>query len=964
MAIPQSLRSKCEFSFVDETFDLGLTHIDHELVGVQLHWQGCSQQSLQVAHQKQGFERADLSRLSLQPDMQDYKVPCWTHNIEHHVDHFNEFVITAMEKTHPSRKRGPKKPYLDEDTWALRTLKRRHRKTLREIHRRQKIELLFRIWRAWTRQSDDQQQADSIRSYSTTLACCSARGMAQLHSVAQQLKVRLCKAKAHLLQSRLEQLPREASASQILQAIHKIQGPTNPKKIKRRPFPLLKNQDGTHCASGSQRSDRWAEFFCNMEGGRRLTHHELREGWIDNLKHFRQHQFDLNFDSLPTLCDLERAYSHVRIGRAVGMDSIPPEACKYNAGQFARATFSQLLKMALHGQEAIPHKGGRLTAAYKGKGDVDDCASYRSLLVSSQIGKCLHRTLRMNQTSFYEQFLQNQQLGGRPGIPVYLGIHHLRAFLRLQKKLNRSCCIIFLDLKEAFYRVLRPLAMQNRWDDQDIADVAKRLGLPPSIMEDLHQHLRDPCALQQASLPPLLRNCITAIHTDTWFVVDGQDNDVCRTTAGSRPGDCFADTIFGYLWARVLRSLEQKCIEMGLLEAFPQQEMANPFAANEQVDPQLPLRPFLGPCWMDDLAIPVAGNSAEEAVRKVGTLAGLLLDQCVNFAMSPNLAAGKTEILLALRGRKSRQLRQQFYGAHGRRMFPIIGEHSSYQIQVVTRYKHLGGVIHHGGDQRQEAKQRLAVAHQTFTQQRKVLYCNPSLALKTRTQMFESIVCSAFTYGSESWCFGTIADRHHIHVGIIKLYKRLIKWVPHKHNCWNDDEICDFLGLPTPTELLRRARLRYIGILIHCGAYAEWGLLSQDHEWICLIQDDLVWMWNQLCRSSELRDPAVHFDQWLYLMRHHRGYWKRLINRAVRHAILQRRSRLGVVKLHRRSFAVLQAAGRLAQAEPMYTKSQSDTGVFGCMQCQLRCKTRGGEGAHFFRCHGHTAPIRRLFADT
>ena len=172
------------------------------------------------------------------------------------------------------------------------------------------------------------------------------------------------------------------------------------------------------------------------------------------------------------------------------------------------------------------------------------------------------------------------------------------------------------------------------------------------------------------------------------------------------------------------------------------------------------------------------------------------------------------------------------------------------------------------------------------------------------------------------------------------------------------------LGLPTPTELLRRARLRYIGILIHCGAYAEWGLLSQDHEWICLIQDDLVWMWNQLCRSSELRDPAVHFDQWLYLMRHHRGYWKRLINRAVRHAILQRRSRLGVVKLHRRSFAVLQAAGRLAQAEPMYTKSHSDMGVFGCMQCQLRCKTRGGEGAHFFRCHGQAAPIRRLFADT
>lgn len=398
-----------------------------------------------------------------------------------------------------------------------------------------------------------------------------------------------------------------------------------------------------------------------MEGGRRLTHHQLREGWIANLQQFRQQRFDLCLDELPTLCDLERAFSHVRTGKAVGLDQIPPEACRYNVSPFARATFSQLLKMILHGQEAIPHKGGRLTAAYKGKGAADECASYRSLLVSSQIGKCLHRTLRAKQSQCYEQYMQNQQLGGRLGIPVYLGIHHLRAFLRVQKRLNRSCCIVFLDLKEAFYRVLRPLALQNRWEDQDIADAAKRLGLPSTIMEDLHRHLQEPCALQQASLPPILRNCITAIHTDTWFVVDGQEHDVCRTTAGSRPGDCFADTVFGYLWARVLRSLEQQCVDLGLLEAFPQLETVNPFEMLDVASDEHVSRHFLGPCWMDDLAIPVAGESAEEAVRKVGLLAGLLIDHCINFAMTPNLAAGKTEILMALRGRGSRNLRQTFY---------------------------------------------------------------------------------------------------------------------------------------------------------------------------------------------------------------------------------------------------------------------------------------------------------------
>ena len=337
VAIPQSLRLACEFSIVDENFDLGLAHIDHELVGVQLQWQGLSQHRWQPRSSKKGFERADLRRSSLQAAMMQYQVPRWNQDIEHHVDHFNEFVITALDKQHPSRDHGPKKPYIDDEIWALRALKLRHRKSLRETQRRKKAELMFQAWSAWTQRIENQQHVDSVRCYTATLACCTVRCMAQLHSVAQQLRARLCKAKATLLRSRLEQMPRDASAGQILQAIHKLQGPTNPKKIKKKPFPLLKKSDGTHCESSSQRCDRWAEFFCNMEGGRRMTHQDLRDGWIDNLQHFQQQEFDLSLKMLPTLCDLERAYSHVRLGRAVGMDSIPPEACKYNVGQFAKA---------------------------------------------------------------------------------------------------------------------------------------------------------------------------------------------------------------------------------------------------------------------------------------------------------------------------------------------------------------------------------------------------------------------------------------------------------------------------------------------------------------------------------------------------------------------------------------------------------------------------------------------------
>lgn len=120
------------------------------------------------------------------------------------------------------------------------------------------------------------------------------------------------------------------------------------------------------------------------------------------------------------------------------------------------------------------------------------------------------------------------------------------------------------------------------------------------------------------------------------------------------------------------------------------------------------------------------------------------------------------------------------------------------------------------------------------------------------------------------------------------------------------------------TELLRRARLRYLGTLIHCGVHAEWGLLSLDSQWNKLLQDDLHWMWQQLCRSSDLCDPSESFAKWLYIIQYHRGFWKRLVNRATAHAVQQRHNSLIVTKIYKRAFACLQANGRLVIDEPAY----------------------------------------------
>ena len=174
-----------------------------------------------------------------------------------------------------------------------------------------------------------------------------------------------------------------------------------------------------------------------------------------------------------------------------------------------------LLKILLHGQEPLEHKGGRLIPLWKGKLSQGLCEAYRSILISSHVGKFLHRTIRIKQATVYKAYLQNQQIGGQRKAPVVLGVHAARAFIRLHHDRNRPCALLFLDLTEAFYRVLRPLALEGICQDKVLAAMAQRLNLGPHILADLHQHLQAPCATARAGLPSHLGRALRALHLDT-----------------------------------------------------------------------------------------------------------------------------------------------------------------------------------------------------------------------------------------------------------------------------------------------------------------------------------------------------------------------------------------------------------------------------------------------------------------
>lgn len=233
---------------------------------------------------------------------------------------------------------------------------------------------------------DQHEHGTVFQRYDVALQCWKLMQGISLYVFAVRLKKALKQARRQAIQKDLTQISEQADAADILQTIQNHVGTTNLKSLKKPTLTMLHLPDGTPCRTPAQLCHAWIEFFGRMEGGQRMSWNELDETW--------------------SLTDLEIEFRRVKKGKAQGQDHIPPEACHVCPTLLAKQYYKALMKLVLHGQESLHHKGGFRISAHKGRGPTTDPAAYRSLLISSHMGKVLQRA------------------------PVTLGLHEARAFLR------------------------------------------------------------------------------------------------------------------------------------------------------------------------------------------------------------------------------------------------------------------------------------------------------------------------------------------------------------------------------------------------------------------------------------------------------------------------------------------------------------------------------------------------------
>ena len=89
---------------------------------------------------------------------------------------------------------------------------------------------------------------------------------------------------------------------------------------------------------------------------------------------------------------------------------------------------------------------------------------------------------------------------------------------------------------------------------------------------------------------------------------------------------------------------------------------------------------------------------------------------------------------------------------------------------------------------------------------------------------------SGLNYGSETWVLPDKQSKTAVHVGMIRLYRRLLHVAHDQH--LSDEEILTRCMTPSPTEVLRRAQTSLFGHFISWSEFDGLGHHQLRHDMV------------------------------------------------------------------------------------------------------------------------------------
>ncbi|CAE7241543.1 unnamed protein product [Symbiodinium sp. CCMP2456] len=729
--------------------------------------------------------------------MNTYSPPPWTTHPDQHCQHLNEFIHSILARHFVKDVEGPRASYITEEMWKLRLKKMNFKKRVRHRVTLWK-DLLHRALLQWRERSD----------YGLEVLLAKQGLLYQLASVTIQfvtraLKKNIRQAKENFL--RTVAAEGGGTAADILGRIKRagIGGSKSRQPFK--PLPLLYAEEEQPVRSCEDRDSLWLHYFGEQEMGTILdTADFLREPYKPILV---DETVDWNLQVLPSLGEIEQTLRGLSLRKASGLDAIPAEFLKAAPGPTAAAVHSLFFKAMATFQQPLHWRGGIFYECWKRSGKQSDPAMYRSLFVSSMMGKTYHKLLRQKVQAEVNNSLHSFHLGhpGLHALPIHPDTH--------QEDGGTGTFLL-----------------------SPVLTVFRRFGLEPSDVHDLMEQIQMGGMLKDARIPSAVRHAAKDLHHRAWFVsAHSSGAQLCCTTAGSRPGEAWADIVYAFVYSRVLYRIEEYARGEGLLDTIYVDVSEGPFAEAGCGTPS----EGGDATWADDSAWPISGETPSGLLRKTSRLCSLVLSSCYQHGMQPNLRPNKTSVIFALRGKGRVGARQKFFG-QGK---PVLRLHDlEKEIPVALQYKHLGGLVDCRNLMAPEAKRRLAMAAAAFDQAKEMLYLNDKIGLPVRAALFAATVGATF-HNLAQW-IPNGQDWAILSGGYSRLLRRLLtKDFPGEALLHVPPALVHILTGSWPLELVaKRARLSLLRSLARAAPDLLWGALQEEQSWLRVVREDLQWL--------------------------------------------------------------------------------------------------------------------------
>ena len=884
--LPLQWKSAQILSWTDPYLNSGHAVIDHICAAISIQW---ATWKMAPKNEPKGFDRNQIAEPSNRETvcqiLQNIPQVPWQTNASQPIAEITDYLQQSLREAFPYKPKKRPPVGASDEAQSLFLQLTYAKRQMRSYDELRKTHLLQWIFDTWT----NRKQQTSDDSWSKHFCRMLAEWTKKVPHLSKQLRETLKRDRAAFIQ-KVADAAATCNAQDVYRMLRPLVQPKRKTRQHLQPMPQVLKLDGTLTTSAHEVCERWEEHFSLLEAGRPTDPCDLV---TDVIRRQQQTRLPANWNTsdIPSLSALEDAFRRSKPQRAPGPDMLPPDIMKVAPGLLASKLYPLLLKQCLRLEEPASSKGGKLVRIYKGRGAFNDCGNHRGILLMNVLGKALRSSCRAIINAPYAQNTLDLQLGGKPSAQVLYGSQAVRHFLAWGRTSRTTTAVIFCDVAAAYYRALRELTLGFGSDTPDVETLATRLGLHPDLIPNLTAALNDtaygslgPSDPQNAYLQEGL--------SGTWFHMGAEsiDGHCISTNRGSRPGDAWADTIFNALFSSVLTKLSDGLKQAGIDFEIQVPANMNPF----HLVPSEQMTNIFQTTWADDLAVLLRIADSTRIEPDLSTAASILLDALKSYGMEATIGAGKTAALVLVRGAHSVAVRRKIFAEIDPHVVVLQESDAPVKLPLITRYKHLGGILDSNCNMFGELVARATKAKSAYWRIAKSVFRHKATPMKTKCQIFKATVLAVLLWGSGSWPALTQTEFDFFTRTVWEFYRLLLpRFDRHGLVRYSHFDILTILQLPHPDDLLPEARCRHYGTMIATAPPQLWALFALDTRSQQAYCEAFKWCWSAVEHDGHLPHFS-NWDSWEQMMKTAPIAWKNTVKKAGRRH-LWKRLRLGFV---------------------------------------------------------------------